>query len=67
MEFSKRLKELRKWANLSQTQLAEATGLTQKLISKYERNQTEPTISALIAIARFFDESTDYLLGLQEF
>lgn len=67
MEFAKRLKELRKWENISQTELAIATGLSQKLISKYELNKIEPSIPALIAIAKYFGETTDYLLGLSEY
>ncbi len=67
MKFAKRLKELRKWENISQVQLAKATGINPRQISKYEKNQTEPTISALIAIAKYFGETTDYLLGLSDF
>lgn len=67
MEFGKRLKELREWAHISQTQLAKATGLSQRTISKYELNQMEPTASALISFSNFFEESADYLLGLKDY
>ena len=46
--------------------LAEATGISQAAIAKWELGKTEPTASALITLARFFGESVDYLLGLTE-
>lgn len=64
MEFSQRLKELRLSKNLSQMQLSVLTGLSQSAIAKWELNKTEPTASALITLSHFFNESTDYLLGL---
>ena len=45
-------------------QLATKTGLSQSAIAKWELGKTEPTASAIILLAHFFDESTDYLLGL---
>ena len=64
MGFSERLKELRKEHNLSQMDLSLKTGLSQSAIAKWELNKTEPTASALITLAKFFNESVDYLLGL---
>lgn len=46
--------------------LAKATGLSQSAIAKWELNKTEPTASALIALSAFFNESTDFLLGLTD-
>ncbi len=66
MQFSDRLRELRNINNLSQMQLSQATGISQSAIAKWELNKTEPTASALIVLAKFFDESVDYLLGLAE-
>ena len=66
MEFQNRLKELRKMNNLSQMQLAQKTGLSQSAIAKWELNKTEPTASAIITLAKFFNESTDYILGLED-
>jgi len=66
MQFSDRLRELRNINNLSQMQLSQATGISQSAIAKWELNKTEPTASALIVLAKFFDESVDYLLRLAE-
>ena len=66
MEFKERLKELRRLSNLSQMQLSIKTGLSQSAIAKWELGKTEPTASAIITLAKFFNESTDYILGLEE-
>ena len=63
MEFKDRLKELRIDKNLSQMQLALKTGLSQSAIAKWELGKTEPTAAAIITLAKFFNETTDYLLG----
>lgn len=66
MEFKERLKELRVSKNLSQMQLAIKTNISQSAIAKWELGKTEPTASAIITLARFFDETTDYILGLED-
>lgn len=47
-------------------QLANATGISQSAIAKWELGKTEPTASAIITLAEFFDESADYLLGMED-
>lgn len=64
MKFKERLKELRIEKKLSQMQLALAIGVSQSAIAKWELGKTEPTASAIILLARFFGESTDYILGI---
>ncbi len=66
MEFKDKLKELRTWKGLSQMNLAKETGLSQSAIAKWELGKTEPTASALIVLSRYFNESVDYILGLQD-
>ena len=66
MEFKDRLKELRIMNNLSQMQLSLKTGLSQSAIAKWELGKTEPTATAIIMLAKFFNETTDYLLGLDD-
>ena len=65
--FAKRMRELRKEKNVSQSQLAEALGVNQKTISSYERNYYEPPQEILVKIAEFFGVSVDYLLGLVDY
>ncbi len=66
MEISERLRELRTEKNLSQAQLAAATGLSQSAIARWELGKTEPTASAIVVLVKFFGESADYLLGLSD-
>ena len=66
MKFRERLKELRAAKGLSQMQLAQAIGVSQSAIAKWELGKTEPTASAIILLAAFFDETTDYLLGVTD-
>ncbi|MDE6598379.1 MAG: helix-turn-helix domain-containing protein [Clostridia bacterium] len=66
MKFCDRLKELRIEKNLSQMQLANATGLSQSALARWELEKSEPTASALIVLSKYFNESVDYLLGLTE-
>lgn len=65
MKFKDRLKELRAEKGLSQMQLAKELNLSQSAVAKWELGKTEPTASAIIAIAKYFNETTDYILGLE--
>ena len=64
--FATRVKELRKQKRLSQTGLGEVLGLTHKSISTIESGVRGTTIEKLILLAKFFEVSTDYLLGLKD-
>ena len=66
MKYSERIKELRISKNLSQMQLSIKTGLSQSAIAKWELGKTVPTASAIITLAKFFNETTDYILGLED-
>lgn len=66
MIFSDRLKELRKNKDISQKQLAQSICVNIKQIQRYELGYNEPTMSVIIALAQYFNVSTDYLLGLSD-
>ena len=57
------LRLLREEARVSQKYLAEAIGVSQQSINKYENHNIEPDIETLIRIANFFETSVDYLVG----
>lgn len=61
--FGKVLKELRTKNKLSQKELAGALYLSNSSISHYENNRCMPSRETIEAVARYFDVSTDYLLG----
>lgn len=59
----KNLKTLRESYGISQQKLADAVGISQQSINKYENHQTQPDISTLIQLADFFHTSVDHLIG----
>lgn len=59
------LKPLRQLNSVTQNQLAEAIGVTQQSINKYENHKIEPEIEILIRMADFFNVSVDFLIGHQ--
>ncbi|MCX4362557.1 MAG: helix-turn-helix transcriptional regulator [Clostridia bacterium] len=65
-EFIKRLKDLRKEKGVTQLQLAQSTGISVSAISSWENNTRIPSALAIIALAKFFDVTTDYLLGVSD-
>ena len=64
--YGQRIRELRIEKGLTQTQLAEQLGLTQKSVSKYELEQLDLSTELVVKISRFFDVSSDYLLGMSD-
>ena len=66
MKFHERIKELRINKGISQMDFAKATGISQSAIAKWELGKTEPTASAIVTLAVFFGETSDYLLGLTD-
>lgn len=64
MNFNERLRALREDKDLTQTTLAKNVNVDQRSISFYEKGKFEPKIETIKAIAKFFNVSTDYLLGL---
>ncbi|HIR98845.1 MAG TPA: helix-turn-helix transcriptional regulator [Candidatus Coproplasma avistercoris] len=64
--FAERLKELRAGKELSQRELAKATGLTQSAINLWENAKRVPNGTAIVTLAKFFGVTADYLLGLED-
>lgn len=64
--FASRVHALRKKSGLSQKDLGEVIGLSHKAISTIESGSRTTTLKKLIALAQFFQVSTDYLLGLRD-
>lgn len=65
--LGKRLKELRIASGLTQKQLADILGINSVTYLHYEKEQREPPLSLLADMAKFFDVSVDYLLGLTDY
>lgn len=63
MNFSEKLKELRKSKNMNQEQLAEKLYVSRQAITKWENGTGLPDIANLVAISNIFNESLDSLLS----
>lgn len=66
-EFPKRLRTLRKDKKLTQTELGEAMGVQQATIAKWESGERTPFIEYFIGLAKYFNVSIDFLVGLADF
>ena len=66
MEFSERLKDLRKQAGLTQVDVAERLGISQPAYASWERGVKKPTQENLVKIAQVLNVSVDYLVGNSE-
>ena len=60
--LNERIKQLRKEKGLTQSQLADALGVTDKAVSKWEVGEANPDISLLAKISEIFGVTIDYLL-----
>lgn len=65
VDFGNTLKAQRLSKNMTQSQLAQKLGLTKSVISAYETGLRMPSYDILIHIARIFNVSTDFLLGVE--
>ena len=65
MRFPQILKELRESKSLLQYELAKEIHYSKSIIGAWERAESLPTADALIALAKFFNVSIEYLLGLE--
>lgn len=58
-----KIKELRTDKGITQKELANALGVTEQAISRWENQTCSPDLSLIVPIARYFSVSTDELFG----
>ena len=58
-----RIRDLREDQDLTQKQLSEILHCSQQVYSNYELGQRDIPTQVLIALADFYDTTTDYILG----
>lgn len=61
-----RIRDIREDRDLTQRELADYLHIRQNTYSQYETGQRQLPIDILIALAKFYRTSTDYLLGLTD-
>ncbi len=64
--FGNKIYELRTDANLSQSQLAEIIGVTNKAVSKWETGKSKPTTNAIRKLSALFKIDVNELLSLKD-
>lgn len=63
MDYDKRIRDLREDSDKTQQEIAELLGTSQTMYARYERGANEMPIRHLVALADFYNVSTDYILG----
>ena len=58
-----RIKDLREDSDISQKQLADVLGISQRAYSHYENGTRKIPLDILLSLADYYNCSTDYLLG----
>lgn len=66
MTFGQRLKMLREERNLSQVAVSKVLNVANSTLSLYESDYRKPDYDMLIKLAKFYDVSTDFLLGISK-
>ena len=59
-----KIRNIRRDFNISQVELANKLCVTKQCVSNWENDNILPSVDMLIKLAKFFNVSTDYLLGL---
>lgn len=60
------IKKLRLEHNISRSDLAESLGISLSALGNYERGERVPDADLVVKFARYFNVTTDYLLGMSE-
>lgn len=61
-----RIRELREDSDRTQKELADYLHIRQNTYSQYENGQRQIPVECLIALARYYKTSVDYILGLTD-
>lgn len=67
MDFTKRFNQLLANEKTNQTELAKKLCVTMQAVTNLKNGNSYPSLELLCKIAKYFDVTTDYLLGLTDF
>lgn len=65
-KIGNRLKYVREEHDLSQTELAEKLGMTQKAVSSWENDRTYPRMQQLVEMCSIYNCTLEYLTGTRQ-
>lgn len=63
--LGQRIGELRISLGWSQVELSKRLGVAKQTVSNWENENIQPSIEMLVRLAKLFNVTTDYLLGLE--
>lgn len=63
--ISERIRQLREQAGYSQSMLAKKLDVTRSSVNAWEMGISAPTTQYLVAMAKLFHVSSDYMLGME--
>lgn len=66
MDISKRIRELRQEKEITVTELASAMGKSEGAVRMWETGKSKPDIDTIINLTKFFNVSSDFLLGISD-
>lgn len=66
MSYYKRIRDLREDHDKTQSDIAEYLGMKQPQYYRYENGSRDIPSDVLVALARYYRVSTDYILGLTD-
>jgi len=66
MEFKDIVRDLRIEHGMTQQQLADELHFSMSIINKWENGKKNPSVEAIKILAKYFNVSADYLLGLED-
>ena len=66
-KLAERLQSLKDEKQVTNIQIAKATGIHKSTIAQYLHGESMPISKHLISLCRYFDVSADWLLGLHNF
>ena len=66
MKYTERIRSLREDHDYNQTKIAFLLNVCQKTYSDYELGKTRIPIESMIALAKFYDVSLDYICGVSD-
>ena len=62
--YVKRIRDLREDHDKTQQEIADVLGTSQTMYARYERGANELPIHHLVSLCRYYNVSSDYILGL---
>ena len=65
LRLTKQLRYLRGYNAVKQQEIADALCINRSTYAYYELGETQPSLLMLVKLARLYDVTTDYLLGIQ--